>query len=569
MRFAALCLSVLAAATAAGAGPEEEFARLRDEYLARYRPAFLRMTAAHWDAMTTGAEEALERQKQAERALVDVHSDRALFGRIQALKEADSLTDAVCRRELDELYRRCLPHQVDPELSKRIVGLEADLQQVFNTHRSQVGDRTLTENEVRAILLETRDSAAAEAAWKGYMEVGRKADAKLRELVRLRNEVARGLGFADYFALRLTLDELEPAALLALMDELDALTRGPFAELKRDLDARRAAHFGIAVEALRPWHYGDLFFQEAPPRPEVDLDALFRTADLPALCRRYYASLGLPVDEILARSDLFERPGKCPHAYCMNMDRQQDLRVLANLKPNLYWANTLLHELGHALYDTHIRPDVPFILRGPPHALMTEGVAEFFGAMAKNGEWLTRVLGADPAQAEALARAARAALREERLIFARWTQVMVRFEQGLYADPDQDLGRLWWQLKQRYQLQNPPETTSRPDYAAKTHILTAPVYYHSYLLGELFAAQVRHHIVHTVLKLDDVHATCLFERPEAGAFLRAHVFGPGSLYPWNELIRRATGEPLTPKYFAAELGAELPAGGPARPTAGG
>ena len=37
----------------------------------------------------------------------------------------------------------------------------------------------------------------------------------------------------------------------------------------------------------------------------------------------------------------------------------------------------------------------------------------------------------------------------------------------MYGNPDQDLGKLWWDLKQRYQLLHPPETVSRPDYAAK------------------------------------------------------------------------------------------------------
>jgi peptidyl-dipeptidase A len=38
-----------------------------------------------------------------------------------------------------------------------------------------------------------------------------------------------------------------------------------------------------------------------------------------------------------------------------------------------------------------------------------------------------------------------------------------------------------------------------------------------------------------------------------GRYLREKVFGPGALYPWNEMIRRATGEPLTPKYFVEQF----------------
>jgi peptidyl-dipeptidase A len=102
-------------------------------------------------------------------------------------------------------------------------------------------------------------------------------------------------------------------------------------------------------------------------------------------------------------------------------------------------------------------------------------------------------------------------------------------------------------------LLNPPETTARPDYAAKTHILTSPVYYHSYVLGDLFAAQVRHYIAREILGLADVNATCFYGHPEVGAYLREKVCGPGNLHPWNEYTRRATGEPLTARYYAADL----------------
>jgi peptidyl-dipeptidase A len=196
---------------------------------------------------------------------------------------------------------------------------------------------------------------------------------------------------------------------------------------------------------------------------------------------------------------------------------------------------------------------VPYLLRGPAHALSTEGVAMMFGAMSKNEDWLMRVLELDPAESARASQAAREMYRRERLIFCRWAQVMVRFERGMYSNPGQDLGELWWSLKKRYQLLNPPETTSRPDYAAKMHILSAPVYYHSYVLGDLFAAQVRHYIAREILGISDVHSTCFYGQSEVGAYLREKVCGPGNLYSWNELTRRATGEALTAKYFAADL----------------
>ena len=84
---------------------------------------------------------------------------------------------------------------------------------------------------------------------------------------------------------------------------------------------------------LRPWHYQDPFFQE-PPRRLTRTLTRFTPLDIPGFCREFYAGIGLPVDDVMARSDLYERKGKCPHAFCTDIDREGDVRVLANIVPN-------------------------------------------------------------------------------------------------------------------------------------------------------------------------------------------------------------------------------------------
>ena len=56
-----------------------------------------------------------------------------------------------------------------------------------------------------------------------------------------------------------------------------------------------------------------------------------------------------------------------------------------------------------------------------------------------------------------------------------------------------------------------------------------------------------------VLGLESVEESSLFGQEKAGEFLKNEVFGPGNLYSWNELTRRATGEPLSAKYFAHQF----------------
>jgi peptidyl-dipeptidase A len=130
---------------------------------------------------------------------------------------------------------------------------------------------------------------------------------------------------------------------------------------------------------------------------------------------------------------------------------------------------------------------------------------------------------------------------------------MLRFEVALYDHPEQDLNRLWWDLVEKYQEVRRPEGRNQPDYAAKIHIVQAPAYYHNYMMGELFAAQVHQALVRGVLGEADPARAVYVGNPAAGEFLKTKVFAPGRTLLWNELTRHATGEPLNPRGFAEGL----------------
>jgi peptidyl-dipeptidase A len=130
---------------------------------------------------------------------------------------------------------------------------------------------------------------------------------------------------------------------------------------------------------------------------------------------------------------------------------------------------------------------------------------------------------------------------------------MLRFEKGMYEDPDQDLNKLWWDLVEKYQRVKRPAGRNAPDYASKIHIVSAPVYYHNYMMGELFASQVHHAIARDVYHGADPNTVIYVGNTEVGAFMKKRVFEPGRTLSWNELTRHATGQPLNPKAFAADF----------------
>ena len=290
--------------------------------------------------------------------------------------------------------------------------------------------------------------------------------------------------------MQLSLNEQSQEEVLKLFDNLDALTREPFAAAKREIDTALSLNYGIDVDELRPWHYHDPFFQESPAIFTVNLDSPFASADILQLCRTFYAGIGLPIDDVIARSDLYEKPGKSPHAFCTDIDREGDVRVLANIVPNEYWMGTMLHELGHSVYSSkNIPQSVPYVLRTDAHILCTEGVAMMFERFSKNGDWLAK-MGVDVSDPGKYTETGMKMRRNQLLIFSRWCQVMLRFEKSMYADPQQNLNKLWWDLVEKYQLLKRPAARDEPDFASKIHVVSAPAYYHNYMMGQLFACQV-------------------------------------------------------------------------------
>ena len=513
-----------------------------DDAEARLAPLSLEANLAWWDSQVAATEENARRRARAELAWSDALADRRLFSAIERARESGGNGNDA--RRLDLLHDLVLRHQLPDDLRARIVELESSVDLRFSRHRGVVRGREVDDTELKRILRRSDDSGEREEAWTASKTVGAEVAEDVRELARLRNEAARALGHRDWFAFSLATDELDEGKLVRTLGEAERVTAAPFARWKSRLDGALADRFGCAVSDLRPWHYADPFFQEAPPDGAVDLDRLFEAQDVVALARRTMGGVGFDADGIVQRSDLFPRDGKNQHAFCIDVDRRGDVRILANLVPTHDSMDTMLHELGHGVYDLGLRDDLPWLLRST-HLVATEASALLFGALAWRREWLELVLGLSAAEGEASEGRLRAARAVELLVFTRWVLVMNTFERALYADPEADLDTLWWELVSRYQGVTPPPGRQAPDWAAKIHIAVSPVYYHTYLYGAIVALQLAAAL--------ESQAGGIVGRPEAGALLRAKLFEPGQSVRWDRLVEQASGAPLSVESLAREV----------------
>ena len=302
---------------------------------------------------------------------------------------------------------------------------------------------------------------------------------------------------------------------------------------------------------MRPWHYHDPFFQESPAI-YGDYEPVYRQIDTLKVVRKFYEGIGLPIDDVLGRSDLLEKPGKSPHAFSTDIDREGDVRVLANVVPGQEWLETMLHECGHAAYSKNIPRSVPYVLRIESHALTTEGVAMMFERLAGDPRWLA-AMGVERAGRGEVRRRVAQADPQQALDLLPLVPGGVPLRDGPVRQSGAGLEPRLVGPRGEVPGSEAARGRNQPDYASKIHIATVPVYYQSYMLGQLFASQVHHAIAREVLHGADPATAVYVGNPAVGRFMRERVFGPGCTLDWNQLTRHATGEELNSKAFAADL----------------
>ncbi|MGE0079127.1 MAG: M2 family metallopeptidase [Bacteroidales bacterium] len=545
--------AMLVSCTSKQAEMEKKLTEFIDKVDKQIVPLSKEVAIASWDASISGKDEDYAKSEEVQIKLANIYADSALFAELKAIKESGLVKDSLLKRQMEILYPSFLKNQVDPQLLEQKIKMEANLEKKYSNFRAKVGNKMLTDNEIEGILASSTNSKELEQAWNAHKMIGREVADDVIALVKVRNQIAQKLGYENYHSMNMTLSEQDPEVVLSLFDELDSLTSGTFAQLKGDIDAYLSNRYKLSADKLMPWHYQNRYFQEAPKIYSVDLDKYYANQDLVALTAKFYNGINLNVDDIIAHSDLFEKPGKNQHAYCTDIDRAGDVRALCNVKPSYSWMNTMLHEFGHGVYSKYNDMAKPYLLRDAAHSFTTEAIAMIMGRLASNPQWMLDMGIITPEQKAEIEGDCFKSLRLEQLTFSRWAQVMYRFEKAMYANPDQDLNALWWQLVEKYQMLKKPEGRNEPDWATKVHVALYPCYYHNYLMGEMLASQLNYYIAANVLNNSDISAISFVNKPEVGKYLFEKVFKPGCLYEWNDMIEKATGEKLTAKYYAKQF----------------
>lgn len=456
-----------------------------------------REALARWRWMTCLDERRKAEYLQAKGRRWAYLSQNELLHEIERAQSAAGPVDPLVRRQAEVLHRSVLLHQLPGERAARLAELEVEIEEI----RARLPAEPLWAGK------EPWRLPPGPEALEVAAEAAHCAAPLVVELVRLRNEGARSLGYPDFFAMALALDGIDEEALFAGLSRIEAKT-GP------------AAYPG-----------------EEDPKLASGLDELAARPDLTVRIMRYFDAVGLSTGGILAQSDLEERPGKARRADCIDVDRAGDVRLAAALSPGLEGARTLLGELGRAVYRLNIALELPYALRVPAHRLAEIATSVLFERLIYDERWLCEWLEPRWTRDSPLPERLRDTARASRLAALRQGLLFTHFERELYRDPGQDLDGLWRGLAARYLGAEPPHWPPGQWAVAEEFGETEPVSF-SGLLGEMVSAALAAAIE------EELGEGALAVSPAAGYLLIDKLFMHGARHPWQKLLSAACGRAL-------------------------
>ncbi len=469
------------------------------------------------------------------------------------------------------LYAAAENPQTVPELVKERIAAEAQQTETLFGFDFRIDERSVTTNEIDAILEKSTGEEERLAAWEASKAVGPGLKKGLANLARLRNATVRALGYDDYFQYQVSDYGMTVTEMMDLMRQLLGELRPLYREIHTWARYELAKRYGKPVPVFLPAHWlPNRWGQSWAALVTVeglDVDAVLKPKSPEWIVRQaedFYVSLGFEAlpPSFYEKSSLFPLPEdatyrKNNHASAWHVDLARDVRSLMSVEPNARWYETTHHELGHIYYYlSYSRPECPPLLRAGANRAFHEAIGSLLGMVSMHKAFLQArgLVAADAASDETQA------LFKEALDFVVFNPfsagTMTFFEHDLYRAelPIDQYNQRWWEYARRFQGIVPPAERGEElcDAATKTHINNDAAQYYDYVLSQVLLHQFHAHIARKILGQDPRNTNYHGSR-EVGRFLEG-VLRLGATRDWREVLRESLGEEISARamleYFA-------------------
>ena len=578
------CLSV-ATAVAVGApaiaeggkGKQTPTQKEADAFLATVTgllsPVSTTAANADWEAATDVTPEHVAQRTGADKTLAALSGSTMVIDKTRALLKNEKQLDDVTVRQLRKLLLSAAENPgTIPEVVARRVELESKQSEILDGYtfclqpKGNSCAKPVTANDIDDVLKKSRDLNERQRIWTVSKEIGRPLKPGLIELVKLRNQVAREMGYKSFFALKVADYGMSVDEMMKLLDDTLATTKPLYDGLHCWVKNELAGRYRKPAPKLIPAHWiTNRWAQSWPGIVEgTSLDPFFKGSspeNIVKSAESFYTSLGfekLP-PSFWQKSDLYPVPPgvnrkKNAHASAWHIDRWHEVRSLMSVQANEQWFATSHHELGHIYYFlSYSTPGVPFLLREGANRAFHEAIGELAKLASQQTPYLMKIGvipdGKAPDPGGWLMQSAL-----DSIVFLPWSAgTMSHFERDLYENelPPAEWQGKWWDYVAGFQGVTPPggRDPALCDACTKTHINDDPAEYYDYALAWLIKFQLHDHICTKILK-QDVRACDYSGSKEVGAFLKG-ILSLGATQDWRKVIKDATGEAISPRAMMA------------------
>ncbi len=521
---------------------QDEFIRFIVDYEKKVEPLDKAFQLSAWSYAQSGDAEDLWRCDSLRKAKIRILHNERNFQYLCRLKENHRIQDPYLSRQLEILHRLYLPCQADIALQDEISGIET-----FLRLRLQQDMQAPEIRRAEKSLRYSKRSSELQAAWKRLKSRGEALQDTLLHLVALRNEQARQTGFDNYFQLRLFQDGLRETFVDSMACLLKQRTDEAYLQQKKQLDARLRRECAVKDAKLAPWHYRGHFLQNGMPACNTDRDHYYGYVSIHQTVSRFFAGVGLPVDDILRGGNTSTQDGASPFLQCFDIDRKKDIRIAGHLQGTENDMRRLLAVAGQACYCKYIPEALPYLLRMPSEPFLQKGVASFFGSMAGYSNWVLSMGLFSLGQAQQMQASYLEKFRRTEMLEMRWVLFLYAFEKSLYTSTyDADtVERNWHELAETYMHFSASSASLSAHWAAEAYFSLTSVSAHNAFLGQLFASQLLDWFCDNCARVGSPQDPDLVGSEQVGKHLQSHLFHAGASRSWQELVRESTGEDLS------------------------
>uniref|UniRef100_A0A7S2MC90 Peptidase M3A/M3B catalytic domain-containing protein n=1 Tax=Helicotheca tamesis TaxID=374047 RepID=A0A7S2MC90_9STRA len=401
-------------------------------------------------------------------------------------------------------------------------------------------------NMVRTSAKESR----RKAAYEGLRSIGPFVCSNgFVEIVKLRNKLARKLGFVDYYDYTVTNAEgFGKDKLFEILDDLELSTRPLMEEGRKEL----AKRYGDT--ALEPWNLSFMMAGSVIKK----MDPYFPFSKSVERYVKSYSALNITYADATMTLDLLDRQKKYSNGFChwpvcawvkpdgTLVPSKTNFTSLANptaVGSGLTALTTLMHEAGHAAHFANIRQPSPLFSqeRAPTSVAYAENQSMFLDSLVGDAAWRAKYaldLDGTPIPFEIIEEEIRAT--QPFAVFAlRGMLAVSYFEKALYELPEEEVTTERIQtLADEIENKIQGGLSPRPVLSVP-HIVSdeASCYYQGYTLAEMSVHQTRAYFKKKYGYIVD--------NPNVGPTLTKAYWECGNSRLFLDLVRDLTGKDLS------------------------